>query len=88
MYNLTSQGSLSTIHLYHRRWFGSLGAAAGCFHHPMGLATAHGRLYVAGTFRHGGQLDVAERYDPVAGKWEDLPPMSMLVQFSAGAWVF
>ena len=47
-----------------------------------------GRLYVAGTFRHGGQLDVAERYDPVAGKWEDLPPMSMLVQFSAGAWVF
>jgi hypothetical protein len=56
VYNLTSQGSLSTIHLYHRRWFGSLGAAAGCFHHPMGLATAHGRLYVAEYGNHRVQV--------------------------------
>lgn len=47
-----------------------------------------GRLYVAGTFRHAGQLDVVERYDPRANAWEELPPMGAPLCFSAGAFLF
>lgn len=47
-----------------------------------------GRLYVAGAFRHEGQLDVVERYDPRLDSWEDLPSVGGPVQFSAGAFIW
>ena len=47
-----------------------------------------GRLYCSGAFRHDGQLDVVERYDPRANRWEELPPIGQVVTFSAGAFVW
>lgn len=47
-----------------------------------------GCLYVAGAFRHCGQLQVVERYEPRANKWETLPGLGVPVQFSAGTFVF
>lgn len=47
-----------------------------------------GLLYVSGTFRHDGQLDVVERYDPRADQWEELDPVGAVVKFSAGVFVF
>ena len=47
-----------------------------------------GLLYVAGAFRHTGQLADAEVYDPRADRWRVLPKMPLAVQFGAGAWLF
>lgn len=47
-----------------------------------------GLLYVAGAFRHDGQLDVVERYDPRSNAWEDLPNIGRHVEFSAGTFLF
>jgi hypothetical protein len=47
-----------------------------------------GWLYVSGGFRHTGQLDAVERYDPRANKWEQLSNIGFVVKFSAGAFVF
>ena len=47
-----------------------------------------GYLYVAGAFRHEGQLDAVERYDPRANKWEQLSQIGFVVKFSAGTFVF
>lgn len=47
-----------------------------------------GYLYASGTFRHSGQLDVVERYDPRVDKWETLPKIGTTVHFSAGAFLF
>ena len=47
-----------------------------------------GRLYCSGTFRHDGQLDVVERYDPRADRWEDLPDIGAVVGFSSGVFLF
>ena len=46
-----------------------------------------GRLYVSGAFRHDGQLDHVEVYDPRADRWEDLPSIGVVVHFSAGAFI-
>ena len=47
---------------------------------------------MAGAFRHSGQLDACERWDPRLDRWEELPAMSTgdgaPLQFSAGAWVW
>ena len=47
-----------------------------------------GRLYVSGTYRHYGQLDVVEAFDLRAGRWETLPQIGVVLQFSAGAFIF
>ena len=47
-----------------------------------------GRLYVSGAFRHLGQLDVVERWDPRVDRWEIIEPVGTAVKFSAGAFVF
>ncbi|CAK0802979.1 unnamed protein product [Prorocentrum cordatum] len=47
-----------------------------------------GLLYVSGAFRHTGQLDVVERYDPRIDRWEELSPIGTVVNFSAGTFVF
>ena len=47
-----------------------------------------GCLYVSGAYRHSGQLDVVERYDPRKGGWETLPGIGVAVNFSAGAFTF
>ena len=47
-----------------------------------------GLLYAAGAFRHSGQLDVAECYDPIADRWRTLPPMGVPLLFGSGAWLF
>ena len=47
-----------------------------------------GLLYVAGAFRHDGQLDVVERYDPRADRWESLPNMARPITFSTGTFLF
>ena len=52
------------------------------------MTTFLGCLYVAGAFRHFGQLDVVERYDPRADRWEELPEIGVTVKFSAGAFTF
>ena len=43
-----------------------------------------GCLYVSGAFRHDGQLDAVERYDPRMDQWEELPQIGEVVTFSAG----
>ena len=47
-----------------------------------------GRLYVSGAFRHEGQLDSVEVYDPRAGRWDNLGRCGVVVHFSAGAFLF
>jgi hypothetical protein len=49
-----------------------------------------GWLYAAGSFRHTGYVDVVERYDPRANRWEELAPVGgdVPIQFAAGAFVF
>ena len=47
-----------------------------------------GLLYAFGSFRHSGQLREAEAYDPRMDRWVDLPPLPVVVEFCAGAWVF
>ena len=47
-----------------------------------------GLLYVSGAFRHEGQLDVVERYDPRTDRWESLAPIGEVVNFSAGTFLF
>ena len=47
-----------------------------------------GRLYVSGAFRHTGQLDAVEAYDVRADRWETLPEIGVVVQFSAGAFLY
>ena len=46
------------------------------------------RNWCAGTFRHTGQLDVVERYDPRVNKWEELEPLGVPIQFCAGVFLF
>ena len=57
-------------------------------HYNAGAFGPDGRLYVSGAFRHAGQLDTVERYDPRADKWELLPPIGFTVKFSGGAFTF
>ena len=47
-----------------------------------------GLLYVSGSFRHVGQLDVVERYDPRADRWELLSQVGTVIKFGTGVFVF
>eukprot|EP00927_Polykrikos_kofoidii_P067129 TRINITY_DN62645_c0_g1_i1.p1 TRINITY_DN62645_c0_g1~~TRINITY_DN62645_c0_g1_i1.p1 ORF type:complete len:429 (-),score=57.32 TRINITY_DN62645_c0_g1_i1:40-1245(-) len=70
------------------RWDTSLARLRYGRHYNAAAFGPDGCLYVAGTFRHTGQLDVVERYDPRADRWEGLPRIGVPIQFCAGTFVF
>ena len=70
------------------RWDTSLASCPTARHYNAAAFGPDGRLYVSGAFRHEGQLDVVERYDPVADRWESLPSVGEVVKFSAGTFLF
>ena len=69
-------------------WDTSLAPARVGRHYNAAAFGPDGRLYCSGAFRHEGQLDVVERYDPRADRWEDLPDVGIVIGFSAGAFLF
>mmetsp|Transcript_33260 Transcript_33260/g.54945 ORF Transcript_33260/g.54945 Transcript_33260/m.54945 type:complete len:397 (+) Transcript_33260:252-1442(+) len=69
-------------------WDASI-ASLRCGRHYNAAAFApDGKLYVSGAFRHPAQLDVVERYDPRADRWEDVNEIGTVVKFSGGAFIF
>ena len=75
-----------------KRWSQGFAALRLGRHYNAASFGPDGCLYVAGAFRHSGQLDACERWDPRLDRWEELPAMSTgdgaPLQFSAGAWVW
>lgn len=71
-----------------RAWDTSLAQCRWGRHYNAAAFGPDGWLYVSGAFRHEGQLDVVERYDPRADKWQPLGPIGFTVKFSAGTFVF
>ena len=69
-------------------WDTSLAQANTARHYNAAAFGPDGKLYVSGAFRHAGQLDVVERYDPVADKWEKLSGIGFVVKFSSGVFTF
>lgn len=69
-------------------WDTSLATLSCGRHYNAAAFGPDGRLYVSGAFRHLGQLDVVERYDPRIDKWETIEEVGTVVKFSAGAFVF
>ena len=71
-----------------RVWDTSLASCKVGRHYNAAAFGPDGMLYASGAFRHDGQLDVVERYDPRADRWEMLSQIGFTVKFSSGAWVF
>ena len=69
-------------------WDTALAPAPTARHYNAAAWGPDGWLYVSGAFRHDGQLDVLERYEPRADKWEALSTIGFVVKFSAGAFTF
>eukprot|EP00928_Gymnodinium_smaydae_P083106 TRINITY_DN66369_c0_g1_i1.p1 TRINITY_DN66369_c0_g1~~TRINITY_DN66369_c0_g1_i1.p1 ORF type:complete len:380 (-),score=29.77 TRINITY_DN66369_c0_g1_i1:191-1330(-) len=69
-------------------WDCSLASLRVARHYNAAAFGPDGRLYVAGTYEHTGQLAVVERYDIRADQWETLADMPRPVQFSAGVFLF
>lgn len=85
---VTAHDTMEMLDLRDRRWQRAKTTLRVGRHYNAAAFGPDGRLYVAGTFRHTGQLDVVERYDPRMDMWEDLPDMCSPVQFSAGTFLF
>lgn len=70
------------------RWQLSAARLNWCRHYNAAAFGPDGFLYVSGAFRHSGQLDVVERYDPRVDRWEKLADIGSVVKFSAGVFRF
>eukprot|EP00929_Paragymnodinium_shiwhaense_P037660 TRINITY_DN20024_c0_g1_i1.p1 TRINITY_DN20024_c0_g1~~TRINITY_DN20024_c0_g1_i1.p1 ORF type:complete len:386 (-),score=33.14 TRINITY_DN20024_c0_g1_i1:134-1291(-) len=70
------------------RWNTSLARLRFGRHYNAAAFGPDGCLYVAGAFRHCGQLQVVERYEPRVDRWETLTGLGVPVQFSAGTFIF
>jgi len=84
----TEHSSVEALDPREPRWQTDLAPAKVGRHYGTAAFGPDGWLYVAGTFRHGGQLDVVERYDPRRNCWEDLPPIGAVIQYSSGIFIF
>ena len=71
-----------------KQWDTTLAPMPTARHYNAAAFSPDGQLYVSGTFRHSGQLDVIDRYDPRANAWERLRPLGRVIDFSAGCFVF
>jgi len=84
---LTEHNTMEALDPREGRWHTDLAPLNVGRHYNAAAFGPDGCLYVAGTFRHSGQLDVVERYDPRANAWEGLRQIGAAVHFSAGAFL-
>lgn len=80
--------TMETLDPREHRWNTHLARLRFGRHYNAAAFGPDGRLYVAGAFRHCGQLQVVERYDPRVDRWETLPGVGVPIQFSAGTFIF
>lgn len=70
------------------RWDTGLAPMRCARHYNAAAFGPDGMLYVSGAFRHLGQLDVVERYEPRKDRWDLVEKVGVVIKFSSGCFVF